>query len=53
VSGIAVEGDSVLSELRFFVAHLGQVHRPTLLVAAGTFAVLVAFTNFCRDGRVP
>jgi sulfate permease, SulP family len=42
VSGIAVEGDSVLSELRFFVAHLGQVHLPTLLVAAGTFALLVA-----------
>jgi SulP family sulfate permease len=43
VSGIAVEGDSTLSELRFFVAHLGQVHLPTLLVAAGTFALLVAF----------
>ena len=35
VSGIAVEGDSVLSELRFFVTHLGEVHLPTLLVAAG------------------
>ena len=43
VSGIEVEGDSVLSEVRFFVVHLGEVHRPTLLVAAGTFAVLVAF----------
>ncbi len=43
VSGIAVEGNSVLSELRFFVAHIGQVHLPTLLVAAGTFALLVAF----------
>jgi sulfate permease, SulP family len=43
VSGIAVEGDSVLSELRFFVAHLGQVHAPTLYVAAGTFALLVTF----------
>ena len=43
VSGVAVEGDSVLSELRFFVAHLGQVHLPTLLVAAATFALLVAF----------
>ena len=43
VSGIDVEGDSVLSEVRFFVAHLGGVHRPTLLVAAGTFALLVAF----------
>jgi SulP family sulfate permease len=43
VSGIAVKGDSVLSDLRFFVTHLGQVHLPTLLVAAGTFALLVAF----------
>ena len=43
VSGIDVEGDSVLSEVRFFVVHLGGVHRPTLLVAAGTFALLVAF----------
>jgi sulfate permease, SulP family len=43
VSGIAVEGDSVLSELRSFVTHLGEVHLPTLLVAAGTFILLVAF----------
>ena len=43
VSGIDVEGDSVLSEVRFFVVHLGGVHRPTLLVAAGTFALLVVF----------
>jgi SulP family sulfate permease len=43
VSGVDVDGDSVLSEVRFFVVHLGDVHRPTLLVAAGTFAVLVAF----------
>ena len=42
VSGIDVDGDSVLSELRFFVAHLDEVHRPTLLVAAGTFVLLVA-----------
>jgi SulP family sulfate permease len=42
VSGIAVEGDSVLPELRSFVAHLGEVHLPTLLVAAGTFVLLVA-----------
>jgi sulfate permease, SulP family len=37
VTGIAVEGNSVLSEVRSFVAHLGEVHWPTLLVAAGTF----------------
>jgi sulfate permease, SulP family len=43
VSGMSVDGDSTLSELRFFVTHLGQVHLPTLLVAAGSFALLVAF----------
>jgi sulfate permease, SulP family len=42
VTGIAVEGRSVLSELRFFVTHLDQVQWPTLLVAAATFALLVA-----------
>jgi SulP family sulfate permease len=42
VSGIAVEGDSVLSELRSFVTHLGEAHLPTVLVAAGTFVLLVA-----------
>ena len=46
VTGISMEGDSVLSELRFFVAHLGQVHLPTLLVAVATFALLVAFQRF-------
>ena len=46
VTGISVEGDSVLSELRFFVAHLGQVHLPTLLVAVAAFALLVAFQRF-------
>ncbi len=43
VTGIDVEGDSSLSEARFFVAHIGQAHLPTLLVAGATFAVLVAF----------
>ena len=46
VSGIDVDGDSTLSEVRFFVAHLSEVHRPTLLVAAGTFVLLVAFQRF-------
>jgi len=46
VTGISVEGDSVLSELRSFVTHLGQLHWPTLLVAAGTFALLVALQRF-------
>ena len=46
VTGIDVEGDSSLSEVRFFVAHLGEAHVATLLVAAATFAVLVAFQRF-------
>jgi sulfate permease, SulP family len=43
VTGIDVEGDSSLSEVRFFIAYLGQAHLPTLLLAGATFAVLVAF----------
>jgi SulP family sulfate permease len=45
VSRVDLEGDSVLSELRFFVAHLGDVHGPTVLVAAGTFVLLVALSR--------
>jgi SulP family sulfate permease len=42
VTGIAVEGSSVLSELRSFVAHLDQIQWPTLVVAAATFVLPVA-----------
>ena len=42
VSGIDVEGDSVLSELRYLAAHLDQVHRPTLL-SGHRHVLLVAF----------
>ena len=42
VTGIAVEGSSVLSELRYFVTHLDQIQWPTLVVAAATFVLLVA-----------
>ncbi|HZA32161.1 MAG TPA: SulP family inorganic anion transporter, partial [Propionibacteriaceae bacterium] len=43
ISGIPVEGDSVLSQLRFFAAHLGQLHPPTLVVAAATFLIVLLF----------
>jgi SulP family sulfate permease len=43
VTGIPVEGDSTLSEVRSFLGNLDQVRLPTLLVAAGTFVLLVAF----------
>jgi sulfate permease, SulP family len=46
VTGISVAGDSVLSELRSFVTQLGQVHWPTLIVATGTFVLLVGFQQF-------
>ena len=43
VTGIAVQGGSVLSELRFFITHLDQIQWPTVVVAAVTFVLLVAF----------
>jgi SulP family sulfate permease len=43
VTGIPVEGDSTLSEVRSFLGNLDQVRLSTLLVAAGTFVLLVAF----------
>jgi sulfate permease, SulP family len=43
VTGIPVTGDSVLSEIRSFSSNLDQAHWLTLLVAAGTFVLLVAF----------
>jgi SulP family sulfate permease len=46
VTGIPVEGDSTLSDVRSFLANLDQVRWPTLLVAAGTFVLLVAFQRF-------
>ena len=46
VTGITVDGDSVISEVRSFLSNLGQVHWPTLLVAAGTFVLLVTFQRF-------
>jgi sulfate permease, SulP family len=43
VTGTAAAGASVLSEMRSFFSNLGQARSPTLLVAAGTFVLLVAF----------
>jgi SulP family sulfate permease len=43
ITGIAVEGRTILSELRSFVTQLDQIQWPTLLVSAATFVLLVAF----------
>src|ERR1044072_7111146 len=42
VSGVAVAGDSVLTDLRSFFANLDQAHVPTLLLAAGVLALLLS-----------
>jgi len=42
LTGVAVEGDSVPGEVASFAGRLGSVHVPTLLLAAGVLALLVA-----------
>ena len=46
LTGLHVEGDSFLQELRYAVTHLGDVHVPTLLLALGVLVVLFAFQRF-------
>ena len=41
VTGIDVEGDSVIGELGFFFTHLGQAHLPTVVLAALVLALLL------------
>ncbi|GAB1516719.1 SulP family inorganic anion transporter [Actinophytocola sp. KF-1] len=40
VTGVRLDGDSVVAELGAFVRHLGHVHLPTVLLAAGVLAFL-------------
>lgn len=46
VTGIRVEGASVLAELRSVVRGLGQVHPPTVLLATGTLVLLFVGHRF-------
>ncbi|GAB2763768.1 SulP family inorganic anion transporter [Terrabacter koreensis] len=43
VTGIRVQGDSFVQELRYAVTHLGAVQVPTLLLSAGVLVVLLGF----------
>ncbi|KJK10199.1 sulfate transporter [Terrabacter sp. 28] len=43
VTGIRVQGDSFVQELRYAATHLGAVHVPTLLLSAGVLVVLLGF----------
>jgi len=46
VTGLQVEGDSFLQEVRYAVTHLGDVHVPTVLLSLGVLVVLLAFQRF-------
>jgi SulP family sulfate permease len=41
VTGIRVEGESVLAELRSAAGHLGELHLPTVLLAGATLVLLL------------
>ncbi|EWT02468.1 sulfate transporter [Intrasporangium oryzae NRRL B-24470] len=46
ITGIAVEGDSFLQELRYAVTHLGDVHLPTLWLALAVLGLLLALQRW-------
>ncbi|GAA2155455.1 SulP family sulfate permease [Humibacillus xanthopallidus] len=46
VTGIQVEGESFLQELRYAVTHLGDVHVPTLVLSLAVLAVLLALQRW-------
>jgi SulP family sulfate permease len=46
VTGLHVDGDSFLQEVRYAVTHLGDVHVPTVLLSLGVLVVLFAFQRF-------
>ncbi len=46
VTGLRVEGDSFLQEVRYAVTHLGDVHVPTVVLALCVLVVLFAFARF-------
>ncbi|MDC5696188.1 SulP family inorganic anion transporter [Intrasporangium calvum] len=48
ITGIDVEGDSFLEEVGFTATHLDQAHAPTLAIALGVLAVLLAFGRWAR-----
>jgi sulfate permease, SulP family len=53
VTSVPVEGDSVLTDLRSFFANIGQVHVPTLLLAAGVLTFLLVVGRLAPRWPVP
>jgi len=46
VTGVPLEGSSFAQDVGYAVAHLGDVHLPTLWLSLGVLATLVAFQRF-------
>jgi sulfate permease, SulP family len=46
LTGMKIEGDSTLAELRFAAMHLDQVHPPTLILAGATLVLLFVSRRF-------
>jgi SulP family sulfate permease len=53
ITGVPVDGDSVLATLRSFLAGLGEVHVPTLLLGAGVLAFLLVAGRLLPKLPVP
>ena len=52
-TGVRVRGDTVVGELRSFATGLGQVHRPTLLLALAVLVLLFAGAHWFPRAPVP
>jgi high affinity sulfate transporter 1 len=53
LTGVRVEGETVVAQLRSFGANLGQVHGPTLLLGLGTVALLLAAAHRLPHAPIP
>jgi sulfate permease, SulP family len=53
VTGVPVTGESTVDELRSFVTHLGQVHGPTVILAAGVLVFLLVAGRLLPKLPVP
>ena len=51
VTGVSVDGDEFIDQVRSFVTHLGDAHVPTVALAAAVLAVLLALARLMP--RVP
>ena len=53
LTGVPVEGDSFIEEVRSFATQIGLVHGPTLAISAATLIVLLVTTHHFPRAPVP